>query len=74
VVILVVVIDDGYLQASRLIKQLTDDLDAIREAEPGSEPHRKAITKYTTTFARLGRSPYTKQVPFRLPPDEALGD
>lgn len=65
-------IDDGYLKASRLIKQLSADLDAIRDAQPGSEGHRKAITAYTATFARLGRSPYTKQVPFPLPPDETL--
>lgn len=65
-------IDDGYLKASRLIAQLRSDLDAIHEAQPGSEDHRKAITAYTATFARLGRSPYTKQVPFPLPPDETL--
>jgi hypothetical protein len=68
------VIDDGYLQAGRLIKQLAVDLDAIAASQPGSEAHRKAITAYTATYARLGRSPYTKQVPFPLPPDEALGD
>lgn len=66
------VIDDGYLKTSQLIKQLGADLDAIREAQPGSEAHRKAITAYTATFARLGRSPYTKQVPFPLPPNEEL--
>lgn len=66
------VIDDGYLKAKRLIQQLAADLDAIHEAEPGSEAHRKAITAYTATFARLGRSPYTKQVPFPLPPDSKL--
>jgi hypothetical protein len=66
------VIDDGFLQASRLIQQLAADLKAIAEAEPGSEAHRKAITAYTSTFARLGRSPYTKQVPFPLPPNEAI--
>jgi hypothetical protein len=68
------VIDDGYQQAARLIKQLAADLDAIAAAEPGSEAHRKAITAYTATFGRLGRSPYTKQVPFPLPPNEALTD
>jgi hypothetical protein len=66
------VIDDGFLKAKRLIEQLAADLDAIRDAEPGSEGHRKAITTYTATFARLGRSPYTKQVPFPLPPDTSL--
>jgi hypothetical protein len=72
VAILVQVIDDGYLQASRLIKQLGADLEQIAATQPGTESHRKAITKYTATFARLGRSPYTKQVPFPLPPDQAL--
>lgn len=66
------VIDDGYLRTSRLIKQLEADLDAIAAAQPGSEEHRKAITAYTSTYAKLGRSPYTKQVPFPLPPDEEL--
>jgi hypothetical protein len=66
------VIDDGYRKAARLIQQLSADLDAIRDAQPGSEEHRKAITAFTATFARLGRSPYTKPVPFPLPPDESL--
>lgn len=74
VAILVPVIDDGYRQAAKLIEQLKDDLDRIAAAQPGSADHRKAITAYTATYAKLGRSPYTKQAPFPLPPDEALAD
>jgi hypothetical protein len=66
------VIDDGYREAARLIQQLQADLDAIRAAQPGSETHRKAITAYTATYARLGRSAYTKHAPFPLPPDQAI--
>ena len=62
-------IDDGYREAARLIRQLQTDLEAIRSAQPGSEAHRKAITAYTATYARLGRSAYTKHAPFPLPPD-----
>lgn len=69
-----VVIDDGYREAARLITQLKEDLEAIRSAQPGSEAHRKAITSYTATYARLGRSPYTKHAPFPLPPDHAFED
>ena len=68
------VIDDGYREAARLIKQLQDDLEAIKSAQPGSETHRRAITTYTATYARLGRSPYTKHAPFPLPPDQAFED
>jgi hypothetical protein len=71
-VIMSTVIDDGYREAARLIRQLQDDLDAIKSAQPGSETHRKAITAYTATYARLGRSPYTKHVAFPLPPDQAF--
>jgi hypothetical protein len=66
------VIDDGYRDAAKLIKQLQDDLDAIRNSQPGSETHRKAITAYTATYAKLGRSAYTKHAPFPLPPDQAI--
>jgi hypothetical protein len=66
------VIDDGYRDAAQLIKQLQEDLEAIRVAQPGSETHRKAITAYTATYARLGRSSYTKHAPFPLPPDQAF--
>ncbi len=62
-------IDDGYKEAERLIRKLQADLDAIAKSQPGSETHRKAITTYTTTYARLGRVAYTKHVPFPLPPD-----
>jgi hypothetical protein len=65
-------IDDGYREAARLIDQLHRDLDAISASQPGSETHRKAITAYTTTYARLGRVAYTKHVPFPLPPDLAF--
>jgi hypothetical protein len=67
-----VVIDDGYRDAATLIKQLQENLDAIKAAQPGSETHRKAITAYTATYARLGRSPYTKHAPYPLPPDMAF--
>ena len=60
-------IDDGYLQTRRLIEQLRADLDEISNAEAGSDDHRKAITRYTATYAKLGRSAYTKHVPFPLP-------
>jgi hypothetical protein len=63
------VIDDGYREAARLIRQLQGDLDTIRSAQPGSEAHRKAITAYTATYARLGRIAYTKHAPFPLPPN-----
>jgi hypothetical protein len=63
------VIDDGYREASRLIHQLQDDLEKIHTSQPGSEAHRKAITAYTATYARLGRSAYTKHAPFPLPPN-----
>jgi hypothetical protein len=66
------VIDDGFLQTARLIEQLRSDLDAIAKAEPGSDAHRRAITKYTATYAKLGRSAYTKHVPFPLPPERTL--
>lgn len=66
------VIDDGYREAARLLKQLEADLEAIKAAQPGSETHRKAITAYTATYARLGRSPYTKHAPFPLPPDQSF--
>lgn len=68
------VIDDGYREAARLIKQLQDDLEGIKAAQPGSETHRKAITAYTATYARLGRTSYTKHAPFPLPPDQAFED
>lgn len=70
--ILAAVIDDGYRQVVRLIDQLRADLQRIADAEPGSAAHRKAITAYTATYAKLGRSPYTKQVPFPLPPNAPL--
>jgi hypothetical protein len=66
------VIDDGYQVAARLLQQLQVDLEAIKAAQPGSETHRKAITAYTATYARLGRSPYTKHAPFPLPPDQSF--
>jgi hypothetical protein len=66
------VIDDGYLQVARMIDQLRADLDAIREAEPGSEAHRRSITRYSSTYAKIGRSAYTKHVPFPLPPSQSL--
>jgi hypothetical protein len=66
------VIDDGYKEAARLIRQLQDDLEGIAASQPGSETHRRAITKYTATYARLGRVSYTKHVPFPLPPDLAF--
>jgi hypothetical protein len=68
------VIDDGYREAARLITQLKEDLEAIKSAQPGSGAHRRAITAYTATYARLGRSPYTKHAPFPLPPDRAFED
>lgn len=67
-------IDDGFRQVARLIEQLRADLDKIAAAEPGSADHRKAITAYTSTYAKLGRSPYTKQVPFPLPPNDPLNE
>ena len=66
------VIDDGYRQVLRLIEQLRSDLERIAAAEPGSAEHRKAITAYTSTYAKLGHSPYTKQAPFPLPPNDPL--
>gem|GEM_PF-4078792 len=62
-------IDDGHLEVVRLIDQLRADLDAIAVAEPGTDPHRRAITRYTSTYAKLGRSAYTKHVPFPIPPE-----
>ncbi len=67
-------IDDGFRKTARLIEQLRADLDRIADAEPGSAEHRKAITAYTTTYAKLGRSPYTKQVPFPLPPNDPISE
>ena len=64
-------IDDGYLQTARLIEQLRADLNQIQSAEPGSADHRKAITRYTSTYAKLGRSAYTKHVPFPLPTEHS---
>ncbi len=69
-----VMIDDGYREAARLIEQLKADLDKIAASQPGSETHRKAITKYTATYAKLGRAAYTKHAPFPLPPDLAFED
>jgi hypothetical protein len=65
------VIDDGFLQIARLIDQLRADLGAIQNAEPGSDDHRRAITRYTATYAKLGRSAYTKHVPFPLPTERS---
>jgi hypothetical protein len=66
------VIDDGHLQAARLIDQLRADLDAIANAEPGSDDHRRAITRYSATYAKIGRSAYTKHVLFPLPQERTL--
>ncbi|HUD70290.1 MAG TPA: hypothetical protein VMQ40_08630 [Acidimicrobiales bacterium] len=65
-------IDDGYLQAVRILEQLRADLDRIANAEPGTEAHRKSITRYTSTYAKLGRSAYTKHVPFPIPENRTL--
>ncbi len=67
-------IDDGFLQTVRLVEQLRADLDAIRDAEPGSNAHRQAITRYTATYAKLGRSAYTKHAPFPIPEERTLPD
>lgn len=66
-------IDDGYRRASQLIAQLKKDLDAIRDAEPGSEGHREAVAAYAETFRSLGRSAYTREAPVELPRDEERG-
>jgi hypothetical protein len=66
------VIDDGYLRAVRLLEQLRADLEGIANAEPGTEAHRKSITRYTSTYAKLGRSAYTKHVPFPIPEQRTL--
>lgn len=67
-------IDDGYLAALRLIEQLRADLQAIANAEPGSSAHRRMITKYSDTFAKLGRSAYTKHAPFPIPEERTQPD
>lgn len=43
-------------RARDLVDQLSADLDAIRDAPPGSLERRKAITRYTSTYAALGRA------------------
>lgn len=66
------VIDDGYLEAVRLLEQLRVDLDGISNAEPGTGGHRRAITSYTATYAKLGRVAFTKHAPFPIPEERTL--
>jgi hypothetical protein len=42
-------------QATELVRQLRQDLDAIAAADPDSLARRRAITQYTSTYAALGR-------------------
>jgi hypothetical protein len=53
-----------YLRASDAVRRLQVDLDVIAEADPESEARRRAITRYSATFAELGR--YRVDVPWMV--------
>lgn len=45
----------GFDRATALLEQLQVDLEAIAASDPDTSARGRAITRYTTTFAALGR-------------------
>jgi hypothetical protein len=63
-------VDEGiYRRVSDALGRLKADLDAIAATEPDSAELRRAITRYSGTFAELGRTRVDRLV---MPPMDEI--